>query len=130
VKLDIVIDVSTGESWYEGKHGQRFSHDEVAAAMAGAERGDPEAQAKLALIDARPEGAPPITAGMSTEEMLRRMMDDCPDCQAALARGEQPIVYQGEELQRLLATYSPPARDPSWWMGRKGRRRARHRGRK
>lgn len=108
MKLDIVIDVSTGDSWYEGKQGLRFSHDEVAAAM---------------------EGAPPITAATSPEEMLRRMMDDCPDCQAALARGEQPIVYQGEELQRLLATYSPPTRDPSWWTGREPRRR-RHRGRK
>jgi hypothetical protein len=86
VKLDIVIDVSTGESWYEGPLGQQFSHEEVEAAT----------------LDVTPR-----PAGRSTQELLRQLMDDCPDCQAALARGEQPVVHDGEELQRLLATYSP-----------------------
>lgn len=49
-------------------------------------------------VSVLPEGGDP-------KEFLRQVMDDCPDCQAALARGETPISGTGDDLMRLARQY-------------------------
>ena len=38
------------------------------------------------------------TSGAS---LMEQLIHDCPDCRAALARGEQPLMGTGEDLNRL-----------------------------
>jgi hypothetical protein len=62
-----------------------------------------------------------VPSDLTPRQFLERMMDDCPDCQAARARGEQPYFpspEELEELEHLLASAERPrsrfARRPRW----------------
>jgi hypothetical protein len=51
-----------------------------------------------------------------------QMLHDCPECRAAMAAGEQPVIRAGEELEELMKAYlrgEPPPATP-----RPGRRRS------
>jgi hypothetical protein len=89
----IVMDTDTGTSYLESRDHKRYTFEEVAAAEARAEAGDADAAALLESLDF------PTTGGID----LRALMHDCPECRAALARGEQPIVMSGEELEAEMA---------------------------
>jgi hypothetical protein len=59
------------------------------------------------------------TGAMTSEPMpdgvtLEQLMDDCPECQAARARGEMPMIGTGEELKALIARKHPAFRKPRW----------------
>jgi hypothetical protein len=100
-----------------GKDGRTYTMDEVAKAEAAAKRGDAGAKATMAVLD---------HTGMSQAEI----MESCPCCREERERtGHAP-----EPVMSWNAATDPPfeevARDPNWWMGKKRRRRARHRGRR
>jgi hypothetical protein len=65
------------------------------------------------------EGAEPFThtvtvlpEGADPKEFMKQVMHDCPDCQAALARGETPTVGTGEDLMRIARDYERDHSDP------------------
>lgn len=59
------------------------------------------------------EGAEPFThtttivpEGADPNEVLQQAMDDCPDCQAARARGETPTVLTHDDVMRIAREYA------------------------
>jgi len=48
-----------------------------------------------------------IPEGVSPEEFLEQVMHDCPECQAARAAGEQPVIIKPPKPRRF-------ARRPRW----------------
>lgn len=126
MKLDLVIDWTSGETWLRGRDGRRYSDEELDAALRGAERGEPEAKATLANLDRSEPGDPPWDAAISDEEFVRRVLDDCPECRAAAARGEPMLTISGDELMRRYGTMpAVRARRPSWWERKVRRSRGR-----
>lgn len=78
------------------------------------------------------EGAEPFThtttivpAGVDPKEALQQAMDDCPECQAARARGETPTVLSGEDVRRIARAYEQThgAPDPETRQMRRARER-------
>jgi hypothetical protein len=84
----IVQDRHTGEVRVQARGGATYSADELAAIERRADAGDAEA---LAIIDSLD------VTGMTAEDLLH----DCPECRAALERGEQPITMSPEQLRAL-----------------------------
>lgn len=77
MRLHVIIDRTTGEAIIQGAT-RRYTTAEYEAARRDAARGDKDAIARLDDIRAGGEIDAP------------HMLDDCPECQAALARGERP----------------------------------------
>ena len=75
---NIVFDTTTNTSFIQGRDGTAYTVEQVAAADATPT--DPASRALLANID-YPDSA-------TMEELLH----DCPECRAAMARGEVPHV--------------------------------------
>ena len=44
----------------------------------------------------------PIPPDVDPREFMRQRMQDCPECQAALARGEQPTFGDHHDLEQLV----------------------------
>jgi hypothetical protein len=55
-----------------------------------------------------------IPAGEDPHAYLENAMKDCPDCQAALARGEQPTVGTGDLLDLMRPRGLDRFRRPRW----------------
>lgn len=131
----MMMDWRTGEVTFRGKDGRTYSEAELAAAEAGARRGDADAKATLAAIQ-RPAPA----SREDARQMMEADMDECPLCQELKAKGEWNPVHGGD-LQDLpaeglsaidawLATLPRDAvpreaapRPPNWWQGRRAKRR-------
>jgi hypothetical protein len=58
-----------------------------------------------------------IPEGVDAREFMQQQLDDCPLCQQARARGEQPVIHSGP-----LPTMRAPKRWPraTRWRKRKG----------
>lgn len=117
VTYNLVMDDLTGKIVALGRNGRMYSADEIVKAEEAAKRGDADAIATMTALD---------HTGMSMEEL----MHDCPLCREERDRtGHDP-----EPIFSWNAATDPPfeevSREPNWWMGRKRRRRARHRGRR
>ena len=116
MKLHHVFDRTTGKSSIIGRDGTTYSLDEYEEARRRARAGDAAAQAMLDNVDHTQ-----AWADTSPEEQLRQMLHDCPECRAALERGERPqigVPVPVEMLEamwsaKLLATAQP--RRPSRW---------------
>ena len=80
MRIHLVTDTKTGTTFVQGRDGTRYTAAEYENARALAKRGDPAAKAMVANIEMPP--------GMTTEQMIH----DCPECRAAMARGEKPII--------------------------------------
>jgi len=77
---NIVFDTDTNTSFVRGRDGTAYSLAEVAAAEATPE--DPAARALLDNID------------YSDATTMEQLLHDCPECRAAMARGEVPHVVR------------------------------------
>jgi len=84
----IVTDRRTGETRLQARGGKTYSIDEVRELERRAAEGD---EAAIAIIDSLD------ATGVTAEQLLH----DCPECRAALARGEQPLIVGPEELRDL-----------------------------
>jgi hypothetical protein len=87
----IIFDSETGEIKLQGRDQQRYTHDEIERAERKAKRGDAGAQA---LLD-NSELPDPVGGVVDWPSLLH----DCPECRAAMARGEKPVVMTGSEVE-------------------------------
>ena len=111
----MVTDWRTGISYFETRDHKRYTVEEVAAAERRAEGGDAEAAALLDSLEIQTRD------GVVD---LQQLMHDCPECRAAMARGEQPIIVSGGELEaEMAAMRRRRARKPVMrWRTQKRRR--------
>ncbi len=81
-----VMDAKTGEVRVIGKDGRQYTTAELEAAQRMAAQGDKAALATLENLERSDfTGADPTA-------LMMQMLHDCPECRAALARGEQPTL--------------------------------------
>ena len=85
-----MFDSNTGEIKFQGRDKQLYTHDEIERAQRDAERGDVEAQALLDNITL-PD---PVGSVVDWQSLLH----DCPECRAAMAMGEKPVVMTNSEV--------------------------------
>ena len=100
---NVEMDLVTGAAFAIGKDGRRHTMSELGAAEAAAERGDPEA---LALLESVDHSIDLDGRRLSPEEVRARfeqLVHDCPECQAARARGEAPRIWSAAEIETLGA---------------------------
>ena len=83
MRIHLVTDTKTGTTFVQGRDGTRYTAAEYENARALAKKGDPTARALVANME--------MPRGMTTEQM----MHDCPECRAAMARGEKPSLGLG-----------------------------------
>ena len=87
------LDMLTGDILAIGKDGRRYTFEQIRRAETAASRGDPDAAALLLAVD---HGLDADGNRMTPEEVRTRfeqLIHDCPECQAARARGEQPLRW-------------------------------------
>lgn len=84
----IVMDRNTGEVRVQARGGATYSIEEVEEIERRAKRGDAEAIAIVESLDA---------TGLTPAQMLH----DCPECRAAMAFGEEPMILGPEEIAAL-----------------------------
>ncbi len=75
-----------------GRDGRDHTLDAVEAAERLAAAGDEFARALLETLDIAVESETDIL------DVLKQQMHDCPECRAAMARGEQPIIEYGPSV--------------------------------
>ena len=94
-------DMRTGEMVFIGKSGREVRGRELAVIDARAKAGDVAAQAVRRDLDfgVDDEGLP-ISAA-AAQALLAQQIHDCPECQAARARGEVGISLGADELRGL-----------------------------
>jgi hypothetical protein len=100
MKLHIAIDHRTGTATARGKSGRWYRHDEIERAYAARDRDDdPEGRTIADDLD---------RTDWNDADMRQAMLDDiagCPECAAAMARGERPQIVvpslRGRRTQRL-----------------------------
>lgn len=94
-------DIRTGEMVFIGKSGREVSGRDLAAIDARAKAGDVQAMAVRRDLDfgVDDEGLP-ISAA-ATRALVAQQIHDCPECQAARARGEVPLTIGPDELRAL-----------------------------
>jgi len=65
-----------------------------------------------------------VAEGEDPAAALQRVIDDCPECQAARARGESPVSLTGEQILAQLRPRRDIIRDrrPRWRDLKNGRR--------
>jgi hypothetical protein len=78
MRIHLVTDTKTGTTFVQGRDGTRYTAAEYESARALAKKGDAAARALIANMEMPP--------GMTAEQMIH----DCPECRAAMARGEKP----------------------------------------
>jgi hypothetical protein len=100
MRLHLVLDRRTGEVKAQGRSGRLYSPQEIERAERAGDR---------ALLDDLP-----------CEETLdaASILHDCPECRAAIERGEKPIVLEGAQLEAALAQ---AMRGGNGWRRRKRR---------
>jgi hypothetical protein len=79
----MVIDRRTGELWFQARGGQTYSPEQVREIEERARAGDAAAAAALESLD-------------MTGQLLEEALHDCPECRAAMARGEVPTMVDGD----------------------------------
>jgi hypothetical protein len=96
MRTHMVMDMVTGEIKVQGREGRCYLPEEVDRAMKRADSGDAAAAALLADVDFENKNGIDVIDPM-------QLLHDCPECRAALERGEQPQIIAGEALERLFA---------------------------
>ncbi len=129
--LSLDLDLATGAVVAVGTDGRRYRLEEVEAADRAARRGDAAAAATLRAVDHGVDADGAALAPHGIRQRFEQIIHDCPDCQAALARGEVPITWTASDGT------PPPFSAPGWTApvgprpsNSHARRRARLRGRR
>ena len=112
----LIVDDQTGNVVVQARDHRRYTLDELAEAEARAATGDQAALKLLETLDQGPGGGD-----------LATLLHDCPECRAALARGEQPMVLTGDALTRALRAAQPLRRPDRRTRRAEARRAARGR---
>lgn len=136
---NLVGDLRTGEQFAVDKLGNRVPMATVEQLIADEQRGDVAATVALRRFDLNVDEQGRAVSPQEIEALLQHVMDDCPDCQAARARGETPRVLAGQDLERAMSGAerlgfeawlagrggfrAPPRRDDRPHQRRRGRRR-------
>ncbi|MGE0871264.1 MAG: hypothetical protein AB7P03_22075 [Kofleriaceae bacterium] len=114
MKYHVVQDRTTGEAMVAGRDGQLYTPAQVDQAKQRAEAGDQEARALLDNVDMSND-----FEGLSPAELMRKMIHDCPECRAAMARGEQPIMIDPRQVAEERRYRRWLVRDANRWRRRK-----------
>jgi hypothetical protein len=88
MKRHLVIDRNTGEARIQARGGATYSMEEVEAIERRAKAGDAAATAIIESLDVT--GVTPA-----------QMMHDCPECRAAMAFGEEPMIFGPDEIDAM-----------------------------
>lgn len=94
-------DMRTGEMVFIGKSGREISGRDLAVIDARAKAGDVAAQAVRRDLDfgIDDEGLP--VGAAAAQALLEQQIHDCPECQAARARGEVGYTLGADQLRAL-----------------------------
>ncbi|HEU0036520.1 MAG TPA: hypothetical protein VFQ53_38170 [Kofleriaceae bacterium] len=114
MKIHTVIDTRTGEAKVRGRSGRMYSTAEYERALT---QDDPESIATRADIDLG------IMTDAAAHELLLQEMHDCPECRAAMERGEHPVIHSGADLEAMIAAIPPRERARLERMTKPRRRR-------
>lgn len=94
-------DMRTGEMVFIGKSGREVSGRDLAVIEARAKAGDAAAQAVTRDLDiGTDEHGRPLDRA-TAEALLAQQIHDCPECQAARARGEVGVSLGADELRAV-----------------------------
>lgn len=104
-------DMSTGETVFVGKSGRVVDTRDLARVQARARAGDREAQAIERDLDFGVDEAGRPLDPRQIEALTAQSIHDCPECQAAMARGELGVTLGAAELAELERTAPAWLRD-------------------
>ncbi|HUS27430.1 MAG TPA: hypothetical protein VMZ53_02945 [Kofleriaceae bacterium] len=88
MRLHLVMDKTTGETRVRGSDGAVHTTAEIDAARRRAERGDEAARAFLKTVE--------LPKGTTAAQLIH----DCPECRAAMERGEKPTFLDPPQVER------------------------------
>lgn len=117
---NLTVDLETGAVFAIDKNGARRSMAELDDAEARAARGDADALATLMAVDF---GVDAEGRRLDDHQIMEAIMHDCPDCRAARARGEEPVLFSSADLERLLIDPGPSRETRAPARARRRRRR-------
>lgn len=92
------MDLVSGAMYAVAKDGRRYTMTELGAAEQAAARGDPEAAALLRAVDFAVDDDGRQLSSAEVRARFEQVVHDCPECQAARARGEEPIAWSSVDL--------------------------------
>jgi hypothetical protein len=110
----MLTDLNTGEILICGRDGTRYSTAEVDDAEKRARRGDKDA---IAIVDNVTYSEP-----ADPQAWQEQILHDCPQCRAAMARGEKPTFGTGADLDKMLRRARILGKNPRWRDLKKRRR--------
>ena len=123
--FNLTDDLETGTQHAVAKQGGRIPIEAFNTLRAEAEAGDPAAIIALRSFDYSVDEAGRELSPAHQLSALEASLHDCPDCQAARARGETPLRLTLPDL--LLMGGIPGFRTPSQNPGRRTKSRKRNR---
>lgn len=97
-------DMSTGETVFIGRSGRVVDTRDLARIQAAARAGDAEALAIERDLDVGIDEEGQALDRHAIEALAAQVMDDCPECQAARARGEVPVIMGPDHFAELART--------------------------
>lgn len=106
-------DMQTGEMVFIGKSGREVAGRELAVIDARAKAGDPEAQAVRRDLDFGIDDHGQPLDPARAQALLAQQIHDCPECQAARARGEVGFTLGPDELRALARAARRHGDEPS-----------------
>ncbi len=95
---NLVMDLAAGVTNVVGKDGRRYTMQQVDVLEAAAAGGDPTARATLRTVDYGLDGAGATLSPAELRAVAEQIVHDCPECQAARACGELPVVWDATDL--------------------------------
>ena len=128
--LSLDLDMETGAVMAVGKDGRRYTLEQIDAAERAARRGDAASAAMLRAIDHGLDADGDRLGPVEVKARFEQLVHDCPECQAARARGEQPITWAAPEWAALGRPEAGPAAPLPRGSNSHARRRGRERRRR
>jgi hypothetical protein len=83
MRLNMVLDRLSGEVTAQGRSGRRYAWHEIERAERDGDRATLDDLDHTGVGDAA-------------------LVHDCPECRAALANGERPVVLEGDDLDKAI----------------------------
>jgi hypothetical protein len=125
--FNLTDDFETGKQYAVAKRGGRIPMDEFDRLCAEANAGDPASIIALRAFDYSVDDAGRELPPAHQLSALEASLHDCPECNAARARGETPRPLMFLDLLALAGAPIPGFRPAPTHPGRRKRRRGRKR---